>query len=225
MTSTQIMKPSDEAKTDGRRASSPRRPRHPEREDGDAADDARVPEPLRDLPRLHRRQRRADDHRRGAGGRRSGDARVGGERGGLEREQRGSAQHDEAREEAVRVVADEPRAGCEEPEVRKARPPVKSELAGLRVLVPSDQRRMPAGRRRSRVAGETHARVSAREATTSADEAEAGAVPGARASGSARSGSTRRARRLGSELPRARRTRRRRGGHALAAPPDGLVRR
>ena len=76
-------------------------------------------EPLRDLARAPGGERRADDHRRRA--RRGRRGHVGSpleERERLQRDERGAAEHDDAREEAVGVEADEPRAQArEEPEV------------------------------------------------------------------------------------------------------------
>ena len=65
-----------------------------------------------------RRERGADDHRRGAGCARGRDGRVArGERGRLQREQRCSAERDDARIEAVGVVAHDLRVqAAEEPE-------------------------------------------------------------------------------------------------------------
>ena len=121
-TSTQIMKPSDEAQkveptnvqsaaasqTPSRRTAMP--PAMPSRPNQRGT--LRASSAASDEPMITRRR---------AGGARRGDlGRARGERGRLQRDQRGAAEHDDAREEPVRVVADDPRVqAAEEPEQRE----------------------------------------------------------------------------------------------------------
>src|SRR5579884_1798882 len=94
-----------------------------EEEHRHAAGDPEPPDDRPDLAGPERRERRADDHGRAAGSRRRDElGGAGPERGRLDREQRRAAQHDDAGEEAVGVVAQDPRVQtAEEPQERERR--------------------------------------------------------------------------------------------------------
>src|SRR5581483_820921 len=90
--------------------------------DTEPADDPERAVPARTLPRVHRREGRADDDGRRSRGAERGELDVPRhERRRLERQVGRAAEDDDGGEEAVRVVADEPRPqAAEEPDVREA---------------------------------------------------------------------------------------------------------